>query len=315
MIKPILTVAIIATSLFSFGQSFSGMYPFTSVVGTGTASTGTLDPTPTPTATGVTFGSFTAVGTGTNSSSNGVFSFNNWGTGATNGNDATFTGSINVGQYYDVSITPVAGYQVDLTSITFNMNRSSTGPRNWAVRSNRDSYANNLPASVGTNTNISVQMDNSFLWTTDTYTTNVQQKGNTITLSGVDFTSQTSAYEFRFYAWNAEGTAGTFRIDTVIFNGTAALTTGIGNVSFDLNSGINVYPMPNHDGIIYIDNNISDLNKIEVFDILGNLIATQNINNDNKKLKLNLSELNTGNYFIRFTANNKISTKKIAIIK
>lgn len=310
MIKPILTVAIIATSLFSFGQSFSAKYNFAL---TSTTTPSTTDPTPPPTITGITFGSFSAVGVGTVSTSNGSFTYDTWGLGAQNGTNTptSYTGNIDLGKYYDVTITPNSGYQVTLTDMTFTSRRSSTGPRQYAIRSGNDSYSNNLPAS-STNTNISIINSNEFFFNQDnsnTYT------GNTITFSDPSFSNFTSPVNIRFYAWNAESTAGSFRIDSVIFNGSVSITTGISSVSFDLNSGINVYPIPNHDGIVYIDHNISDLNKIEVFDILGNLIVTQNINNDNKKLKLNLSELNTGNYFIRFTANNKVSTKKIAIIK
>lgn len=310
MIKPILTVAIIATSLFSFGQSFSAKYNFAL---TNTTTPSTTDPTPPPTVTGITFGSFSAVGVGTVSTSNGSFTYDTWGLGAQNGTNTptSYTGNIDLGMYYGVTITPNSGYQVTLNDMTFTSRRSSTGPRQYAIRSGNDSYTNNLPAS-STNTNVSIINANEFFFNQDnsnTYT------GNTITFTDPSFSNFTTPVNIRFYAWNAESTAGSFRIDSVIFNGSVSITTNIGNVSFDLNSGINVYPMPNHDGIIYIDNNISDLNKIEVFDILGNLIATQSINNDNKKLKLNLSELNTGNYFIRFTANNKISTKKIAIIK
>ena len=162
MIKNLLSAAFLFLGSALLAQSFNGMYPFSSVTNT----TGPTDPTTPPTATGVTFGAFTAVGTGTAPSASGVFSFNGWDVSIVTGNDAyaTYTGAINPAKYYEVSVTPAVNYGVDITSITFNMLRSGTGPRNWSVRSNRDSYATNLPASVGTNTALSVVGSNIFFW-------------------------------------------------------------------------------------------------------------------------------------------------------
>ena len=318
MIKHLLSIALISTSFMVNAQSFSGMYPFTSVsTSTTTGNTGTTDPTPPPTATGVTFGSFTAVGTSSNTSASGVFGFSGWSTGATNGIDvySTMTQTVDVTKYYDVSLTPQSGYDVSLTSITFNMNRSGTGPRTFVWRSNKDGFTSNLTASAGTNTNISVQASDVFLWTVDSYTSNAQQKGLTVNLSGANFTSQTSAYNFRFYPYNAEGTGGTFRVDTVIFNGSAAVTTGLGKVSFDLNSNLNVYPVPSHDGMLFVESkNAQDVTKIEVIDVLGNIVLSNSTKNETK-VKLNLADMPNGNYFVRIHSGNSVSTKKIVVLK
>ena len=132
MIKHLLSISILFLGLNGFSQSFNVMYDFGSVM-SGTANTGTLDPTPPPTATGLTFGSFMAVGTPTNTQANGVFAFSGWDATITNGNDAysSYTGAINPAKYYEVTITPNSS-TVSLSSITFNMSRSSTGPRNSA---------------------------------------------------------------------------------------------------------------------------------------------------------------------------------------
>ncbi|MBI3521428.1 MAG: T9SS type A sorting domain-containing protein [Bacteroidetes bacterium] len=317
MIKHLLSITLLSAGLTAGAQSFSGMYPFTGVsTSTTTGNTGTTDPTPTPTATGVTFGAFTAVGTPTNTSAGGVFAFSGWTTGATNGNDvySSMTQTVDLTKYYDVSLTPASGYEVSLTSITFNMNRSGTGPRTFVWRSNRDGFAANLPASVGTNTNISVQTANVFLWTVDSYTTNTQQKNLMVTLGGTDFTAQTTAYNFRLYPYNAEAGGGTFRIDTVTFNGSASLATGLGKISFDLNSNFNVYPVPSHDGVLFIESkNMSDLSKIEVLDVLGNVVLTSSKNDP--KIKLNLTDMPDGNYFVRMYSGTSVSTKKIVILK
>ncbi|MES2762392.1 MAG: T9SS type A sorting domain-containing protein [Bacteroidota bacterium] len=318
MIKHLLTITLLSAGLTAGAQSFSGMYPFTSVsTSTLTGNTGTTDPTLPPVAVGVTFGSFTAVGTPSNTSASGVFAFSGWSTGATNGNDtySAMTQTVDLTKYYDVSLTPQIGYEVSLTSITFNMNRSGTGPRTFVWRSNRDVFASNLPASAGTNTNISVQASNVFLWTADTYTSSAQQRGLTVNLSGTDFTSQTTAYNFRVYPYNAEATGGTFRIDTVIFNGSASLATSIGKLSFDLNSNLHVYPVPSHDGVVFIESkNAVDVSKIEVLDVLGNVVISNSSKND-AKIKLNLADMPNGNYFVRVYSGNSVSTKKIVVLK
>ena len=318
MIKNLLsTIALVSAALMANAQSFTGMYPFTSVsTSTATGNTGTTDPTPVPTATGITFGSFTAVGTPSSTSAGGVFAFSGWTTGATNANDtySAMTQTVDLTKYYDVSLTPQVGYEVSLTSITFNMNRSGTGPRTFVWRSNKDGFAANLTTSAGTNTNISVQASDVFLWSVDSYTSNAQQKGLTVNLSGANFTSQTTAYNFRLYPYNSEAAGGTFRIDTVTFNGSASLITGLGKVSFDLNSNLNVYPVPSHDGVLYIESkSTQEITKIEVLDVLGNLVLSNTKNES--KVKLNLADMPNGNYFVRIHSGNSVSTKKIVVLK
>ncbi len=317
MIKNLLSATLLFLSFNVFSQAFSGMYPFSGVA-TGTASTGTTDPTPPPTAIGLTFGSFSAVGTSTTPSAGGVFSFSGWDLGATNAVDtySTFTGSLNAAKYYEVTLTPSSGYAIDLTSITFNMLRSSTGPRNWSVRSNKDSYTNNLQASVGTNTAISVVGSNIFLWNVDTYTTTAQQKGSTVTLSGPNFTSQTTPYTFRFYAWNAESGAGTFRVDTVTFTGLATSGAGIANYTQDLNSAIKIYPNPSNDGIVFLDTKKINYSKIEVVNLLGSVVAIEDKEaTQNDKIRLDLNTLPSGTYFVRITSGTKVYTERFFISK
>ncbi|THU31959.1 T9SS type A sorting domain-containing protein [Niastella caeni] len=220
LLRLLLLLPVTTLFLNGFGQSFTGTYPFTNVA---SGSGGRIDPTPVPTATGVVFGSFSAVAPTGNPNSLGAnpnaaqrFSFQGWPTGATNGSDV-FTGSINTDQYYEVTITPASGYAIDLTSITFTLQRSATGIRQYSVRSGNDSYAANLPASVSpANANLQVVTDNVFQVTDPTTSA---QTGSTITLTG--FTGLTSAATFRFYGWNAEGSGGTFSIDNVVFTGSA----------------------------------------------------------------------------------------------
>lgn len=312
MIKQLLSGAFILSALFVKAQSFNATFDFAST----TSLTGVTDPTTPPSATGVTFGAFTAVGTGTASSASGRFSFNSWGLGAQNGTNTptSYTGAIDPGKYYEVTVTPTGGYNLSLSSITFSVQRSSTGIRNYAVRSSADSYSANLVASVGTSTNLSVINTNEFFWNLDALTS--AQGGSSISLATLsDFTNFTSPITFRFYAWNAEQGSGTFSIDNVVFNGEASVTTKLGSVNFDMNSNFNVYPNPSNDGVVYIENrNAMEITKIEVLDVLGNIVSTNNPKTETR-VKINLSEMPNGNYFVRMYSGNMISTKKIAVVK
>lgn len=314
MIKNLLSATFLFLSFGLFSQAFNGMYPFSSV----TSTTGPTDPTPPPTATGLTFGAFTSVGTGTAPSAGGVFSFSGWDMSIANGNDAyaTYTGAINPAKYYEVTLIPSGGYAVNLTSITFNMLRSSTGPRNWSVRSNKDGYAANLPASVSSNTAISTVAPNIFFWNFDATGNVIQQKGSTVSLSGSNFMGQTSPYTFRFYAWNAETTMGTFRVDTVVFTGLAVGGAGIHEFSQDVNSVLKIYPNPSNDGVVFLDAKKINLSKIEIVNILGEVVESRyNQANQNEKIKLDLNNLAPGTYFVRATSGNTIYTERFFITR
>jgi PKD repeat protein len=220
MKKITLFASALLIGLCAKAQVFSGLYDFDSVKTT----SGIIDPTPLPTATGVTFGSFSATGTPANPNATGRFSFTDWATGATNGETvyANLTGAVNTAEYYEVTIAPAGAYTISLTSITFSFGRSGTGVRTYSVRSDADAYATNLPASISpANINLSVQTGDVFFLNTDISTTS--QNGSTITLSGASFTNLSGPRTFRFYGWNSEATTGTFSIDNVTINGSAAL--------------------------------------------------------------------------------------------
>lgn len=215
MIKKILSIAFVCAGLIAHSQSFTLTYPFSAV----TASTGVIDPTPTPTAVGITSGSFTAVGTpSSNPNAGGRFSFVGWPNGATTTVDtySTMTGAINLNEYYELVLTPVNGYTIALNTMSFTVQRSSTGIRSYVVRTSVDGFTNNLPASVTTNTNLSVVGTNEFFWNFDAI--NTAQNGSTINFFGATITSSVS---LRFYAWNSEASGGTFSIDNVNIDGVA----------------------------------------------------------------------------------------------
>jgi hypothetical protein len=213
-------VALLSTLLLVLpfsgrGQTFSGIYSFDNVAA---GSSSTTDPTTVPAATGITFGSFSAVGTPAQPNAGSRFSFANWPLGASSNSDI-FTGSINTSEYYAVTITPQAGFALSLSGITFTLQRTSTGIRQYAVRSSADTYAANLAASIApANLTLSVVAGNIFQVAEATTSA---QTGSTITLGSTGYTNITGPITFRFYGFNARTTAGTFSIDDVKISGTA----------------------------------------------------------------------------------------------
>ncbi len=316
MIKKLLSIAFVLSHTVLFSQSFSGMYHFTGVQ-SGSSSTGTLDPTPPPTANGLTFGSFSAVGFTSAPQAGGVFAFKDWGIGATNGDDINFIGSLDPTRYYEVTLTPAANSTITFNSITFNISRSSTGPRHWAVRSSLDSYSVNLPASISpSNSNLSLQFGDQFFWALDSYTvpSGKQEKGSTINL-GSAFGNVSNSVSFRFYAYNSESNNGTYRIDTVIFSGLNQLITGLNTISYDLNSHFTLYPNPSNDGIVFIEMKNGPLSSVDVFDLFGKLVLHEETQISSEKIKLNLGVLPTGTYYLKSISEDKIYSGKLIILK
>lgn len=299
--KKLYFLASLLIATFSFGQAFTGTYDFASV----TQTSGATDPTAVPTATGVTFGSFSAVnGTTapTNSSGAGRFSFANQPVGATNANDATFTGAIDLGIYYQVTLTPQANYTIDLTQITFAMRRSGTGVRHYAVRSSLDGYASNLPASINpANSNLSTDANNVFFWTLDATATSADQLGSTITLPAT-FTGLSTPVTFRFYAWDAEAAGGNFSIDNVVVTG----NTNNLSVSQNEISGLQVY---SNNNLLFVTSDSSNDKNVVVYDMLGKVVVNETVSSQ----PINVANLSSGAYIVKVTEEGKTATKKLVI--
>ena len=218
MKKTVLSLFLISVTSFLSAQSFSALYDFALVTNT----TGLIDPTPVPAVSNANMGSFSAVGTSTNPNANGIFYFSGFPIGATNSVTAysSMTGSINLGKYYEVTVAPQSGFQINLNTVSFSIRRTSTGFRSYAVRSSVNSYATNLPASI-TNTILSIEGSNEFFINQDaTSTTNYST--SIVNLSGTNITSPLT---LRFYAWNSESTSGFFGIDNVLITGTVVSTS------------------------------------------------------------------------------------------
>lgn len=292
----------------SFCANAQLIYAFDSVKTT----SGTIDPTPLPTITGVTLGSFMAVGTPPNSLAAARFDFADWATGSVGGTADTLfsgmTGSVNTSEYYEVTITPQAGYTITGDSIKFGFERSGTGVRTYAVRSNLDGYTANLTAVYGLpTTNVNVQAGNVFFLKKDITT---PQTRNIIVL-GPSFMNLSAPLTFRFYGWNAEAPTGTFSIDNVTFIGSSGLATGVEEKN---KASFSLYPNPST-GIFTADlTNTLGKTTITVYDIIGNVVLTKETASNTKQM-IDLSSQANGSYFVTVKNAAETITKKIILNK
>lgn len=180
---------VIAAIFLSFANSFAqiGTYQFTSYSCGGTA---TVVSQP----SNATFSAFTRNTVNCNSVAQ-VFSSGNWST------SSSYDGNY----YIEFSITANPGYYLTLTSLSFDQNRSGTGPSNARVAHNASGnfttdYNNFSPAPTNNNIN----------WNFTDFNTTV---GGTVT--------------FRIYGWNMGNSSGKFQVDNVTLNGTVTLAPPI----------------------------------------------------------------------------------------
>lgn len=110
-----------------------------------------------------------------------------------NANDFTqpdLAAAIANNDYFEFTITPLAGFPISISEVFFNYERSETGPKLGALRSNIDGYNTNL----------------------DVFTSLTISDSKTIDLSSYGFENQTSTIIFRLYLYgnvgNATGSGG-----------------------------------------------------------------------------------------------------------
>jgi hypothetical protein len=310
MIKKLLSLSLITfASCFLNAQSFNLVYEFSSV----TASTGVVDPSPTPTAVGVTSGSFTAVNLSANPTTTNVFAFTSWTTSTTP----------DLSKYFELVLTPQNSYFIELSTMSFYTTRSNSGPQKWCVRTNLDSYAANaigstsLISPTSSGSIITVNAANEFVWGTipTNSATSSSAWRNNCQVSFANATNIASPVNIRLYAFHAPANGGSYRIDSVVVKGTATFSVGAGlnKISHDLNASFKLYPNPSKDGIVYLEPKNADKASIEVFNILGEVVAKEEKESAVAKVKLNLSDLKVGTYFVRYTYQNKMHTEKLII--
>jgi hypothetical protein len=117
------------------------------------------------------------------------------------------TGAIDTAKYFEFTLTTSLGFTVNMTSITFGLGRSGTGPRTFEWRSSVDSFASTIN-NYGT---LSANVTNASGVLTLPDTSSTTETGNVLSLSSASF-KNLSSVTFRFYAFNSEasgtGSAG-----------------------------------------------------------------------------------------------------------
>lgn len=267
---------LVVFSQTGMGQNFTATYDFFDFK----SSSGKADPTPTPVVEGISFGGFVASdAVSANSTAGGRFSFTNWDLGAINGSDV-FTGAINLNKYYEVIITPQINYIVNLDSISFTLQRSGTGIRQYSVRSSVDGFASNLPAKIfPSSSNLEVIADDIFQVKDATTSAN---NGSKVVLSAAGFKNITTPVIIRFYGFNAEQSGGSFSIDNVTFYGTSEISPTAPNLIVSTKS------------LVFSGTDINGGASIESFKVKGvNLTEPVNLS---VLSPFSISETETGTY-------------------
>lgn len=200
---------------------FSGAYGFEDVH----TGSGTTDPTAPPAGLfldslpGLEYTAFTATGVSANPAEDDRFSFSEWPLGSEDGDTAfaQLTGDIDLGKYYEFSVTPGFGQSMTITGMSFKATRSETGPRTFAVRSSTTSSfpSNNTASITGADSMITVVSPNIFFFQADSAD---EWSGNSVSFTA--FQETRSTVTFRIYAWNAEDSDGFFGVDSVQLSGT-----------------------------------------------------------------------------------------------
>jgi autotransporter-associated beta strand protein len=190
------TFVIFAASTAAHAQSFSGTYTFGS---DGNVTTFPYNGTAVP---NLTVGDLTKVGV-TSGASSGNFRASNWALDPVIG---SLTGSVDLGKYFDFTLTAAAGYTFDMSSFDFGVGRSGTGPRSFEWRSSLDSFGSVVSGYTSVNAALNQNLGSGILTYTADGTTSAT--GNVLSFTGSSFTNLSSV-TFRFYGYNSEATGGT----------------------------------------------------------------------------------------------------------
>src|SRR5690606_6899489 len=113
----------------------------------------------------------------------------------------TTSNSLNSSDYFYFILTPDTGYHIRFSDFVYDAQRSGQGPRGFAFRSNAN--GNNFTTNIGS----------------------PDDNGASISLAASQFQNKTTATEFRFYGYDADGANGTFSINSFVFNGSVLGTT------------------------------------------------------------------------------------------
>ena len=195
-----------------------------------------------------------------------------------------------------VTVHPLAGYKLSVTSFSVGIRRSSTGPQN--VR-------------------FAYKLDTDPSWTTQGTDQSPNNAGcDTATTATWTLTSALNVpfprvLEFAVFGFNATSTNGTFQIDTFKINGTVVSSTGLNSVEADP-VGFYVFPNPTN-GAATLSYNLdaADQVTLAVYNMLGQqVMQLQNEHQAAGKYTYSVQPAATGIYFARLTIGGQTYSQK-----
>jgi len=176
--------------------------------------------------------------------------------------------------YFEFTITPNAGYEIDFVSFVYTSQRSNVSIANFAFRSSIDGFTTNIGAP--------------------------DFDGITIDLSDIVFQDINTPITFRFYAWGAGNFNNTFSINDFTFNG----STGVNCPSTTTWNGAWVPDVPDNTYSVIIDANYDTAIHGGSFDACSLTVnADLNINGTDYVQVTNDITINNGDIIVASEAN------------
>jgi expansin (peptidoglycan-binding protein) len=202
----------------------------------------------------------------------------------------------------DLSIgkSPISWKAVACPLAGKNIRVSTQGSNQWYAKVIIEQHVNKIKA---------VEIYNSSSWKSL-----VREADNGWTTSGVSIPGNTQVritdiFNEQVVVDGVEIASGTNKTFTGTSNFKPCITTSLEDLSAIRN--IQIYPNPASDQILIDD--VKDIQLINVYNVLGELVMTKQINPSQDKLMMDISALKTGIYTLLFTTRNNVeAVKKIA---
>ncbi|OFY24881.1 MAG: hypothetical protein A2W98_12180 [Bacteroidetes bacterium GWF2_33_38] len=206
------------------------------------------------------------------------------------------------------------------STITFNVRKQTSGvpgniigTKTLSISSIVTSTNNSEPVVVDFDPNINIPGPFYFEVVLPT------QSGDTlaiITNADGDATTNTAWEKWSDGTWSSYADAWDISLNHAIYADVCTGSAGNEDIIVD-NSDVSVYPNPSNQKLfIEVSNNIKKVEKIAIYNIIGEQVENIKINNsNNKKYELNMENYSSGLYYLNLTSNNKIYVSKIVVEK
>lgn len=194
------------------------------------------------------------------------------------------TSGIDLNDYFTFTLTPATNYKINLSSFEFTLQRSSTGPVNYALRSSIDNFASDI--------------------STGAYP--MAAALQTVALSGPIFQNVTGAITFRIYGYTAGSNVGTASVNDFTFNGTTEETLAVDQFT---ENDAKVYIYRQNDGL-FVSSGVP-INRLVIYDLQGRLLYDK-ANIDSNTVFIDGIQIEQQILVVRATTDkNQVMTKKV----